>query len=161
MVLSSISMFGDFIKLHYVVNWIFKKRFCKLGNLRHIWLIDVSVWCCWISLLLLWKNTLHEKCPRTEFFLVRVFLHLDWIQSECGKISTRKNSAFGHFSHSDSVLEEWLTYILSGFRRQDGLAWKRRALDLFNTFHATALGNFSPLLKTIFGGDIKNYFLKY
>ena len=83
------------------------------------------------------------------------------IQSECGKIWTRKNSVFGHFSHSDSVLEEWLTYILSGFRRQDGLVWKRRVLDLFNTFHATVLGNFSPLLKIIFGGDIKNYFLKY
>ena len=34
-------------------------------------------------------------CPNTEFFLVR-------IQSESGKIRTRKNSAFGHFS--DSVL---------------------------------------------------------
>ena len=38
--------------------------------------------------------TLHEKCPNTEFFLVR-------IQSKCGKIQTRKNSVFGHFLGSD------------------------------------------------------------
>ena len=34
------------------------------------------------------RLTLREKCPNTEFFLV-------WIQE-----STRKNSVFGHFSHS-------------------------------------------------------------
>ena len=37
---------------------------------------------------------LHEKCPNTEFFSI---LSLR-IQSECGKIQTRKNSIFGHFS---------------------------------------------------------------
>ena len=36
-------------------------------------------------------------CPNTEFFLVR-------IQSECGKIRTRKNSVFGHFSRSEEVV---------------------------------------------------------
>ena len=35
--------------------------------------------------------TLHEKCPNTE---------LSRIQSEWGKIRTRKNSVFGHFSRS-------------------------------------------------------------
>ena len=35
--------------------------------------------------------TLSEKCPNTEFFMVR-------IQAEYGKIWTRKNSVFGHFS---------------------------------------------------------------
>ena len=25
-------------------------------------------------------HTLREKCPNTEFFLVRIFLYLDWIQ---------------------------------------------------------------------------------
>ena len=45
---------------------------------------------------------LHENCPDTEFFLVRIFPHSEWvrrdIQSECGKIRTRKNSVFEHFS---------------------------------------------------------------
>ena len=36
---------------------------------------------------------LGEKCPSTEFFLVR-------IQSESRKIRTRKNSVFGHFSRT-------------------------------------------------------------
>ena len=54
--------------------------------------------------------TLCEMCPNMEFFLVRIFPHSDMnteryeeslrIQSECGKIRTRKNSVFGHFSRS-------------------------------------------------------------
>ena len=35
-------------------------------------------------------RTLREKCPNTDFFLVR-------FQSKYGKIRTRKNSVFGHF----------------------------------------------------------------
>ena len=43
--------------------------------------------------------TLREKCPNTEFFLVRVLPHLDWIriQSESGKIRTRKTLYLDNF----------------------------------------------------------------
>ena len=41
----------------------------------------------------LYNSALREKCPNTEFFLVR-------IQSEYRKIRTRKNTAFRHFSRS-------------------------------------------------------------
>ena len=45
---------------------------------------------------------LREKCPNIEFFLVRIFQHSDWIRRDTtyfsGKIRTRKNSVFGHFS---------------------------------------------------------------
>ena len=47
---------------------------------------------------------LREKCPNTEFFLVRIFPHSDWIrvslgiQSKCEKYGPEKNSVFGHFS---------------------------------------------------------------
>ena len=34
-----------------------------------------------------------QKCPNTEFFLVRIFPHSDWIQN-------RKDSVFGHFLRS-------------------------------------------------------------
>ena len=54
--------------------------------------------------------TQREKCPNTEFFLVRIFLYFDWIrrfteeiiwiQTKCSKIQSRKNSVFGHFSRS-------------------------------------------------------------
>ena len=37
--------------------------------------------------------SLREKCPNAEIFLV-------CIQSECGKLRTRKNSVFGHFSRN-------------------------------------------------------------
>ena len=47
---------------------------------------------------------LRENCSNTDFFLVLIFPHSDSIRrdtpylSECGKIQTRKNSVFGHFS---------------------------------------------------------------
>ena len=50
------------------------------------------------SCSLFWSLALREKCPNTEFFLVR-------IKSEYRKIRTRKNSVFGATSHSD-VLNE-------------------------------------------------------
>ena len=69
------------------------------------------------------ESGLREKFPDTEFFLVRIFLHSDWIrrftpyfpvfrvnteiysvnlriQSEYRKIQARKYSVFGHFSCS-------------------------------------------------------------
>ena len=64
------------------------------------------------------SNALREKCPNAEFFLVRIFLHLDWIrrftefyrvnlriQSKYRKIRTRENSIFEHFSRSDDVIK--------------------------------------------------------
>ena len=60
--------------------------------------------------------------PNMEFFLVRIFPHSYWIrrdtkrhegslrvQSERGKIRTRKNSVFGHFSRSDILSNPWFT----------------------------------------------------
>ena len=44
------------------------------------------------------------KCPNTEFFLVRIFPHSDWIRSDAVRsISpySRKNSVYGYFSRSD------------------------------------------------------------
>ena len=52
-------------------------------------------------------QTLPEKCPNTELFLVRIFLYWDLIrrftvnlriQSKCRKIRARNISVFGHFS---------------------------------------------------------------
>ena len=39
-------------------------------------------------------------CPNMEFFLVR-------IQSEYGRIQTRKNSVFGQFSRSNPCANKW------------------------------------------------------
>ena len=50
---------------------------------------------------------LREKCPNTEFFLVRIFPHSDWIR-------IRKNSVFEHFSLSENqVIYLWPWYIYS------------------------------------------------
>ena len=37
-------------------------------------------------------NTLHEKCPNTELFLVRIFLYLDWIRRFTEQISVFSQS---------------------------------------------------------------------
>ena len=42
-----------------------------------------------------------EKCPNTEFFLV-------CIQPDYGKIRTRKNYVFGHFSRSVRLSHDYL-----------------------------------------------------
>ena len=51
-----------------------------------------------------------ENCPNTEFFLVRIFLHLDWIlrkteslsvfSPNAGKNGSENNFVFGNFSRS-------------------------------------------------------------
>ena len=40
--------------------------------------------------------SLREKCPNTEFFLVRIFSYLDWIPEN----TDQKNSVFGYFLHN-------------------------------------------------------------
>ena len=75
---------------------------CNLFQVDHFSVLD-------------WLDYFSEHCPNTDLFLVRIFPHSDWmrrdtkyevslrIQSECGKIRTRNNSVFGHFSHSVSI----------------------------------------------------------
>ena len=41
-------------------------------------------------------TSLREKCPNTEFFLVRIFPYSDWIREK----TDQKNSVFGHFLHN-------------------------------------------------------------
>ena len=85
-------------------------------TLKHIF----SIWSCWKQNRSLISNTpnkknlflnnqvytLTEKCSNTELFLVRVFLHTEWIRRDTKysdqKIRTRNNSVFGHFSCSDT-----------------------------------------------------------
>ena len=61
------------------------------------------------------KRTLHEKCPNSELFLVRIFLYLDWIR-------TRNNSVSGHFSRSDwavvckQLFIGWYNFVKSSMR---------------------------------------------
>ena len=43
-------------------------------------------------------RALREKCPNTEFFLVRIFLYSDWIT---GKYGPERNSIFGLLSRSE------------------------------------------------------------
>ena len=53
------------------------------------------------------NESLHKKCSELQFFLVRIFPYLDWIQNnfpDSGQIQgnmDQKHFEFGHFSHSE------------------------------------------------------------
>ena len=59
-------------------------------------------------------ETIREKCPNTEFFLVRIFPHSDWIRRftpysvRMRENTTRKNSVFEHFSRCENFIREWI-----------------------------------------------------
>ena len=57
----------------------------------------------WLNLLSVTKQTLREKCPNAEFFLLRIFSHSDWIRKDTSYL------LFGHFSHTEllSSFEHW------------------------------------------------------
>ena len=81
---------------------ILLKRVSNTGTLTKFWRIsilqNICKRCCFYSKY----QSLDEKCPNMEFFLLR-------IQSECKKTGTRKNFVFGHFSCSelDKHMSEW------------------------------------------------------
>ena len=77
-------------------------RIYLLSRMLHFWQIPTINICRskFICLMISFNcliRTLREKCPSTDFFLVRIFTHSYWIR-------TRKNSVFGHFSRSGSGL---------------------------------------------------------
>ena len=75
-----------------------------------------------------WEQSLREKCPSTEYFLVRISPHSDWIRRnteslsvfspKAGKCGPKKNSVFRHFSRSefeskiDFWFEAYLVYLI-------------------------------------------------
>ena len=74
------------------LNYVRISRSTSPASIFHFWF--------YLILSLFFKISLCEKCPNTEFFLVRV-------QPEYEKIRTRKNSALGHFSR-----RVWLTGLI-------------------------------------------------
>ena len=75
---------------------------------------SVNLTCVAYSFSLTVCLTLREKCPNTEFFLVCIFRHSDWIRrdtvylrihTECEKIGTRKKVRIGTlFSHCNEFI---------------------------------------------------------
>ena len=82
--------------------------------------------------------TTTNQMTNKEFFLVRYFVS-PRIQSDCGKIRTRKNSVFGHFSRSAlSPLLEALWHTMMVDQHVLVLAsraqWHLRSLRIHSTF---------------------------
>ena len=86
----------------------------QLETVQQLWcqiMIFFHLWCHLLSKYMIFKlcSPLCEMCPNTEFPAFglnteRYFVSVR-IQSECGKIRSRKNSVFGHFSRSAHVVE--------------------------------------------------------
>ena len=64
----------------------------------------------------IFRQSLREKCPNTELFLLRIFC----IQSDYRKIRTRNNSVFGHFSRSEFVI---LSLLLLSLKQSFTKVW--------------------------------------
>ena len=96
--------------LHFIVwNHNFYSLFLNLSTLLCFIGIELSPGC-----MVNTKAPLRQKRPNTEFFSRPYFLTFGlstarcsvflFIQSKCGKIRTRKNPVFGHFSRSACIL---------------------------------------------------------
>ena len=97
-----------------LTSWVCFGFFASSRNISSfLLLLAISQECHYNILEALLTLTLHEKCPNTEFFLVRFFR---------GKIRTRRNFVFGHFSRSVKkktlTLEPWLVFTKRSDLRQ-------------------------------------------
>ena len=90
---------------------------------------------------------------RTEYGEYSVSLH---IQSECGKIRTKNNSIFGHFSHSAKIIPEvGLTQRWKNVARDVGTFWLNAVTMLAPRCHklpTRILYNVLTTLSNEFGG---------
>ena len=87
------------LNVHHTVDFVIKKIFFFIASEDRIHFKPQNWIWKWISRV----PTLREKWPNTEFvfYCIRTgYGEVLRILSECGKIRTRKNSIFGHFSRS-------------------------------------------------------------
>ena len=85
------------LNVHHTVDFVIKKIFFFIASEDRIHFKPQNWIWKWISRV----PTLREKWPNTEFvfYCIRTgYGEVLRILSECGKIRTRKNSIFGHFS---------------------------------------------------------------
>ena len=106
------------------VNYFCKKLHfkCLTGFWIHLWIMVFSTstgnyWPTRSSIL-----TLREKCPNTEFFLVLIFPHSDWIRRYPYSVRMREDTdekklVFGHISHNVRDRLQISLVLLSEFKR--------------------------------------------
>ena len=94
-------------------------------------------------------------CPNTEFYLVRIFPHSDWMRRDTEHLSvfslnagkqTRKNSVFGHFSRSVGYYLDFMNWMCLHSQQENPYVQKEKLIQSLRNFHSIILGL------------IKNYF---
>ena len=85
-----------------------------------------------IRALKVWKTaqwSLCEKCPNTEFFLVCIFPHLDWIRRDTGKYGPEKTPYLDTF-HAVNGLFVSIAYNVSARKSQRNyVSWHWRVIQ--------------------------------
>ena len=84
--------------MHATIVWPISIK-CKCSLWKSWWKILTFMWLCGCRFFNYSVISLRQKCPNTEFFLVRI----SRIRTEYGKRRTRKNYVLGHISRSVSA----------------------------------------------------------
>ena len=72
----------------------------------HFLMLAYSIFVRWTTIHSMWNTIWHplrEKCPNTEFFLVRIFPHLDWIRRDTKSVQIRSFFLVGLLAHLDWI----------------------------------------------------------
>ena len=72
----------------------------------HFLMLAYSIFVRWTTIHSMWHTIWHplrEKCPNTEFFLDRIFPHLDWIRRDTKSVQIRSFFLVGLLAHLDWI----------------------------------------------------------
>ena len=69
---------------------------------------------------------LREKCPNTEFFWVRIFLHSDWIRRDTPYLSVFSPNVGKYEPKKTPYLDTFHAVYQSGISEEDKQSWKKQ-----------------------------------
>ena len=92
--------------------------YCNLRNISQNILQNISqstLYCIWTSLTVLKRvkvTSLREKCPNTEYFLLRIFSHSDWIWRDTKYLSVFSPNAGKYGPENTPYLDTFHTALV-------------------------------------------------
>ena len=108
-----------FLVVNFKIHGKLQTVFAAITSSRyyHTFICIGLFFCLAILYMLVLEGIHYVKCVQIRSYFWSVFSRIRTeygeirsIQSECGKIRTRKNSVFGHFSRSDLFSDIWLSF---------------------------------------------------
>ena len=114
----------------------------------HFLMLSYSIFVRWTTIRSMWNtiwHSLREKCPNTEFFLVRIFPHLDWIRRDTKSVQIRSFFLIGLLAPLDWILTDTKSIQMRENTGQNKLRiWTLAYLDTWylDTFHSDQKSKF-------------------